>query len=219
MHDRVDLTNCDREPIHLLGRVQKFGFLLAVSPDWVISHVSENVRYFLGIGAAPLIGKPSDALLPPETIHTIRNQLQFLNPQRGVEVIYDLKLIGAEGRFDASVHRLDDTVIIEFEPATPVEGAASDMANVRNAIDRMADLPSLAAVYNHTVRFVKVITGFDRVMLYKFGADDTGEVIAEAKRHDLDPFLNLRYPASDIPKQARALYIENPDPADRRRHG
>lgn len=210
MHDRVDLTNCDREPIHLLGRVQKFGFLLAVSPDWVISHLSENVRDFLGVGAAPLIGKPSDALLPPETIHTIRNQLQFLNPQRGVEVIYDLKLIGTESRFDASVHRLDDTVIIEFEPATPVEGAASDMANVRNAIDRMADLPSLAAVYNHTVRFVKVITGFDRVMLYKFGADDTGEVIAEAKRHDLDPFLNLRYPASDIPKQARALYIENP---------
>ncbi|MGV0879290.1 HWE histidine kinase domain-containing protein [Martelella sp. FLE1502] len=210
MNDRVDLTNCDREPIHLLGRVQAFGFLVAVAPDWTISHVSENIGSFLDLTAAPLLGRQAEALLPAETIHTIRNRLQFLNPHRGVEVIYDLGIAGSESRFDASVHRFEDTIIIEFEPATPVEGAATDMANVRNAIDRMAELPSFAAVYSHTVRFVKLITGFDRVMLYKFGADDTGEVVAEAKRHDLEPFLNLRYPATDIPKQARALYVENP---------
>ncbi|WP_174804254.1 HWE histidine kinase domain-containing protein [Martelella limonii] len=210
MHNQVDLTNCDREPIHLLGRVQEFGFLVAVSQDWVISHASQNIHDFLGMDATSLIGQPSDALLPPDTIHTIRNRLQFLNPHRGVEVIYDLQLCGTEARFDASVHRFESVIILEFEPATPVEGAANDMANVRNAIDRMAELPSFAAVYNHTVRFVKVITGFDRVMLYKFGADETGEVVAEARKHDLEPFLNLRYPATDIPKQARALYIENP---------
>ncbi|MEO1990090.1 MAG: HWE histidine kinase domain-containing protein [Martelella sp.] len=210
MNDRVDLTNCDREPIHLLGRVQAFGFLVAVAPDWTISHVSENIGNFLDVAAASLLGRQAEALLPADTIHTIRNGLQFLNPNRGVEVIYDLGIAGSANRFDASVHRFNDTIIIEFEPATAVEGAATDMANVRNAIDRMAELPSFAAVYSHTVRFVKLITGFDRVMLYKFGADDTGEVVAEARKHDLEPFLNLRYPATDIPKQARALYVENP---------
>lgn len=210
MNDRVDLTNCDREPIHLLGRVQAFGFLVAVAPDWTITHVSENIGDFLGVTAGPLLGRRAEDLLPAETIHTIRNGLQFLNPHRGVEVIYDLGIAGSENRFDASVHKFANTVIIEFEPATRVDGAANDMANVRNAIDRMAELPSFTAVYNHTVRFVKLITGFDRVMLYKFGADNTGEVVAEAKRHDLEPFLNLRYPATDIPSQARALYVENP---------
>ncbi|AJY48422.1 HWE histidine kinase domain-containing protein [Martelella endophytica] len=210
MHERVDLTNCDREPIHLLGRVQDFGFLIGVDRDWVITHVSENAKDFIGRAPDDLLGRPVGELLPDDTLHSIRNRLQFLSPHRGVEVVYDVLIEGSDRHFDASVHALDAHTILEFEVASPLEGAATDIANVRNAIDRMAELPNLEDVFSQTARFVKLITGFDRVMLYRFDSDGSGEVVAEAKQSELEAFLNLRYPASDIPRQARALYVENP---------
>jgi light-regulated signal transduction histidine kinase (bacteriophytochrome) len=208
--DEVDLSNCDREPIHLLGKVQSFGFLLAVTPEWIVSHASENAGAFLGAGAESMLGRPARDFIPSAGIHQIRNRLQFIRPHKGVEVAYGLELIGTEQRFDVSVHHIDSNIIMEFEPASSLDGAANDTANVRIAVDRMADLPDLQAVYSHTVRFIRSITGFDRVMFYKFAPDGSGQVVAEARNSAMTPFLNLRYPASDIPKQARALYLENP---------
>ncbi|MEO9529790.1 HWE histidine kinase domain-containing protein [Roseibium sp.] len=208
--DKVDLTNCDREPIHLLGKVQSFGFLLAVTPDWIVSHVSENISDFLPVEPAAVLGRPVLEFVPADSIHEIRNRLQFLQPHKGVEVAYGLKLAATDRRFDVSVHFIESNVIMEFEPAASLEGAANDTVNVRIAVDRMADLPDIDAIQSHTARFIKSITGFDRTMFYKFAPDGCGEVVAEAKQSDMTPFLNLRYPATDIPKQARALYIENP---------
>lgn len=208
--EKVDLTNCDREPIHLLGKVQPFGFLIAVTQDWIISHVSQNVSDYLSVDPQEMLGRPALDYLPAESIHAIRNRLQFVLPRRGVEVIYDLKAEGTERRFDVSVHFIDTTIVMDFEPSASLNGETNDTANVRNAIDRMADLPSVEAIYSQAVRFVKMVTGFDRVMLYKFALDGSGEVVAEAKRYGMTSFLNLRYPATDIPKQARALYLENP---------
>ncbi|TYC53402.1 GAF domain-containing protein [Rhodobacterales bacterium] len=208
--EQVDLTNCDREPIHLLGKIQSFGFLVAVTPDWFISHVSDNVSGFLPFAPEEMLGKHSLDFIPAQSVHAIRNRLQFLQPRRGVEVLYDLKLEGVDDHFDVSIHALETNIILEFEPARSLEGESNDTANVRNAIDRMAELPDVNSIYSQAVRFIKMITGFDRVMLYKFATDGSGEVVAEAKRHGMEPFLNLRYPATDIPKQARALYLENP---------
>ncbi|MGR6429354.1 HWE histidine kinase domain-containing protein [Rhizobium sp. PAMB 3174] len=210
MSEHIDLANCDAEPIHLLGRVQSFGFLVALLPDWTISHVSENVRDFLPMDAQSLMEQPATQLLSAETIHAIRNRLQFLRPKKGVEVVYNVALEGVEDRFDVSLHIGEGRVILEFEKAGALEGVALDVANVRNAIDQLAEVPSLHAACSQAVRFVKMMTGFDRVMLYKFLDDGSGEVMAEARRYDMGTFLNLRYPATDIPRQARALYVENP---------
>lgn len=210
MSEHIDLASCDVEPIHLLGKVQSFGFLVALLPDWTISHVSENVRDFLPVDAQSLMEQPASVLLTPDTTHSIRNRLQFLRPKRGVEVVYDVALEGVDERFDVSLHIGEGRVILEFERAGALEGVALDVANVRNAIDQLAEVPSLHAACSQAVRFVKMMTGFDRVMLYKFLDDGSGEVMAEARRYDMGTFLNLRYPATDIPKQARALYIENP---------
>ncbi|MEE4012710.1 HWE histidine kinase domain-containing protein [Roseibium sp. FZY0029] len=208
--EQVDLTNCDREPIHLLGKVQSFGFLIATTPDWIISHVSRNVSQYLSVTAEEMLGKRALDFIPAESIHAIRNRLQFVHPRRGVEVVYELKLEGTDRSFDVSIHSLETNIVMEFEPAGVREGETNDTANVRNAIDRMADLPQVEAIYSQAVRFIKMVTGFDRVMLYKFATDGSGEVVAEAKKYGMAPFLNLRYPATDIPRQARALYLENP---------
>lgn len=208
--EEFDLTNCDREPIHLLGKTQSFGCLLAVDNDWRITHVSANSAAYLGRAPEDLFGLLLYELLSPESVHAIRNRLQFLRPRRGVEVVYDLSVNSVDRHFDVSVHCLDTQVFLEFEPAVTLDGASQDTANVRNAIDRMAELPSVEAIYRQSVRFIKAMTGFDRVMLYKFAQDGSGQVVAEAKNGNMEPFLNLRYPASDIPKQARLLYLENP---------
>ena len=210
MAHHVDLTNCDAEPIHLLGRVQKFGYLLAVDKEWTISWVSENIAEITGVAALDLLGQPADVLLEREAIHAIRNRLQFLRPKRGVEVIYGVELKSTQSAFDVSVHISDGQIVMEFEPADMLDSMSNDVTNVRTAIDQISDLPSLTAVYRHTVRFVRMVLGFDRVMLYQFQHDASGQVVAESVRYGKDPFLNLRYPASDIPKQARALYVENP---------
>jgi light-regulated signal transduction histidine kinase (bacteriophytochrome)/CheY-like chemotaxis protein len=208
--EKPDLTNCDREPIHLLGKVQSFGFLLAVTPDWIISHVSENLDEFLPWPTTDLLGRPAATIIPAATIHAIRNRLQFLQPFKGAETVYGVSFTGFERKFDVSIHVSGRNIVLEFETATAIDGAINDAANVRLAIERMGGLSRLDDMYAHATRFVKALTGFDRVMFYRFEADNSGKVVAETKNAGMTPYLNLRYPASDIPKQARALYLENP---------
>ncbi|MGO7208055.1 hypothetical protein ACCT30_44450, partial [Rhizobium ruizarguesonis] len=77
-HEPVDLTNCDREPIHQLGSVQPFGFLLAVSSDWIVTRASANLAEFLGVAQADALGRPVISLITPEALHAIRNKLTTL---------------------------------------------------------------------------------------------------------------------------------------------
>nr|WP_319515194.1 HWE histidine kinase domain-containing protein [uncultured Cohaesibacter sp.] len=210
MSNDVDLTNCDREPIHLLGRVQKFGFLIATDRNWIVTHVSDNVGTFCDLVPTDLIGEPASRLLPPDSVHAIRNRIQLLRPHSTVELVYDVAIQGRSDHFDVSVHFMNGSIVMEFEPAGSQSGLSTDVANVRSAINRMSELSELKALYSHAVRFINAITGFDRVMLYKFHPDDSGEVVAEVRRTNMESFLQLRYPASDIPKQARLLYLKNP---------
>lgn len=210
MAHEVDLTSCDAEPIHLLGRVQKFGYLLAVDNEWIISWASDNIHEISQVTAGSLLGQSAEVMLPREAIHAIRNRLQFLRPRRGVEVVYGIQLKTTDRLLDVSVHISGGHIVMEFEPADALASTPNDIANVRTAIDQISELPSMAAVYKQTVRFIRMVLGFDRVMLYQFQHDGSGEVVAEAVKHGKEPFLGLRYPASDIPKQARALYVENP---------
>lgn len=71
----VDLTSCDREPIHVLGTVQPFGFLLAVSSDWILVRASANAQEWLGRPAEDLLGLPLDAIVDREAIHLLRGHL------------------------------------------------------------------------------------------------------------------------------------------------
>ncbi len=115
MAHEVDLTSCDAEPIHLLGRVQKFGYLLAVDNEWIISWASENIDEIASDSAVNLLGQSAEVILPREAIHSIRNRLQFLRPRRGVEVVYGLELKSTDKLFDVSVHISDGHIVMEFE--------------------------------------------------------------------------------------------------------
>lgn len=204
----VDLASCDREPIHLLGRIQPFGFLLAVSMDWMIQHVSANIGDYLGCDAAALPGEHLSAVLPASALHSIRGRLQVLAFNDGTERLFGCDLLGNNRRFDVAVHVAGASIVIEAEPSGQ-DQAVNPGALVKSMIARVQKTPTLEALYRECVRQLRGITGFDRVMLYRFGETGAGTVIAESVKSGVDAFLGLHYPASDIPVQARALYVRN----------
>lgn len=203
----VDLSNCDREPIHVLGTVQPFGFLISLTADWLVSRVSANSAQFIGLTPDDMLGKPIAALLDGEAIHALRNRITLLRGPDSVERLFSMPLIAGGPPFDVAVHFSGQLVVVEAEPASHDEMEAS--STVRSMVARLAQAEGMTAFLRDGARQVRALTGFDRVMVYRFADGGDGEVVAEALKPGIDSFFGLHYPASDIPAQARALYLRN----------
>ena len=202
----VDLTSCDREPIHYINSVQPIGFLIALTGELVILRVSANAADHLGLPIEALLGAPLNTVVRREIVHSIRNRLSLLSSPDAVEQIFAANLRDGSGCYDLAVHRTGETIIIEAEPHIPA-GDLNAGAMVRSMLARVQGQASLV---REAARLVQALTGFDRVMIYRFHPDGSGEVIAERVRSGLEPFLGLHFPAGDIPQQARALMVRNP---------
>lgn len=203
----VDLTNCDREPIHILGAIQPVGFLIALTADWLIARVSENIGDFLGQQPDELFGRPIAEVLSPRVVHDLRNRVSMLRGADAVERLFGCRLTEAEQAYDIAVHLSDGQVVIEAEPGTGEHGDATGM--VRSMIARLDQAADFTTFFKEGARQVRGLIGFDRVMVYRFTHDGAGEVVAEAVKAGIGKFMGLRYPASDIPAQARELYRRN----------
>ncbi|MBY3342332.1 HWE histidine kinase domain-containing protein [Rhizobium laguerreae] len=207
-HEPVDLTNCDREPIHQLGSVQPFGFLLAISSDWIVMHASANLVEFLGVAQSDAIGRPVVSLITSEALHAIRNKLTTLRGPDIVERIFGIALMFDHNKFDIALHLNEGQVIIEGERCQDDRRDVASLS-MRSMISRLDHTETLEAFFREGARQARALTGFDRVMVYRFDEGGSGEVVAEAARAGIGSFLGLHYPASDIPVQARALYLRN----------
>ncbi len=204
----VDLTNCDREPIHQLGAIQPFGFLLSLSTDWLVRRASANVEAFFGIQAAEMLGGSAIDLLGGHAVHTLRNRLAVLRGSDDVERVFGLEVANGR-RFDFALHMLGDAIVLEGEDST--DDANTDAGSaIRAMMARLDATEDRQTFYREGARQIRALTGFDRVMVYRFDPDGSGVVVAEVARAGIGSFLELRYPASDIPQQARALYIRTP---------
>src|SRR5918993_3188633 len=200
----VDLTDCDREPIHIPGTIQPFGVLLVLAePSLTVTQVSDNVGDHLTIGVDDVLGQPLATLLDPASVAAVSEAL-------GEERWHDRNplQIGAHGkRFDGIVHRHEGAAILELEPNP---GPPLAMPHpFRAALIRLQRVVTCAELGEVVVEQIRRVTGFERVLFYRFHEDDHGSVDAEATAPGLEPYLGLHYPASDIPAQARALYRRN----------
>ncbi len=203
----VDLTNCDREPIHILGAIQPIGFLLALTADWMVARASANIADFLGEDADALIGRPLSEIFSAEAVHTLRNRTTLLRGPDAIERVFGAELVEGRGRFDVAVHLSGSHVVIEAERSSGEMGDVTGM--VRSMIARLDQCADLPTFFREGARQVRALIGFDRVMVYRFATDGSGEVVAEACKPGIGRFLGLHYPASDIPAQARVLYTRN----------
>lgn len=203
----VDLTNCDREPIHLLGAIQPNGFLLALTIDWNVARASLNVADFLGGMNDSLIGRPLDDIFLPKAVHDLRNRLATLRGPNAVDKIFDLTLSERAGAFDVAMHISGGQIVIEAQPAAVRQGDTTSM--VQAMLARLDQKAKTSAFFDEGARQVRGLTGFDRVMVYRFSDDGSGEVVAESCKPGIGSFKGLHYPSTDIPAQARELYKRN----------
>ena len=197
------LARCADEPIAVPGAVQPHGALLAVTePDLTVVLASANAAGLLG---QEMAGRTLDALLAPADLDRLRTglagDLAELNPLR-------VRVAGSE--VDLVVHRSDGLLVTEWEPVLGAEQAGAVWhRRLPSVLQRLSAAGTLEELGTVLARDVRSVTGFDRVMVYRFDAEWNGEVVAEDRRPDLDPFLGLHFPAGDIPAQARALYTTN----------
>jgi light-regulated signal transduction histidine kinase (bacteriophytochrome) len=205
----VDLSECDREPIHVPGAIQPQGVLLAVSPeDLSVVQLSDNTQQVLGVRPQELLGQRLDAVFDPECMQMLREALL----QRSFKQLSPLPLRVRGVDFDGILHASDGVFVLELEPLSlaACQDRFSDVpTEVREAVARMRATHSLEELWYAAAQEVKRITGYDRVMVYRFTPEGHGTVVAEARHEGLEPFLGLHYPASDIPQQARRLYVLN----------
>ncbi|MFC0678165.1 EAL domain-containing protein [Lysobacter korlensis] len=200
--ERERLEECSREPIRTPGSIQPHGVLLTVDPDGAeILQASSSSAEVLGVEAAALIGRPLADLLEPEA------HQRFESLRDGDRAIANPLTVQMHGRpFDVIVHPVDGTVAVEFEPVLPL-GADPSTAAIYGAIQRLSAADSIDRLREETARELRMLTGFDRVMVYAFHPDGHGEVVAEERAEEMEPYLGLHFPASDIPAQARQLYL------------
>lgn len=204
----VDLTNCDREPIHLLGKIQGFGALIAVNSDWLVVHHSENLASILNADFAVEIGAPLRESIGNRALDTLKAAAAKLQDDFQVERIFGLDLTGEGHEFDIAVHCSGKLLVFEFEPHD-AQGFTSHLGTLRPLMAELERCETAETLCDKAAVKMKQLLGFDRVMVYRFHPDLSGEVMSEAREDHLESFHGLRYPKTDIPAQARELYKRN----------
>jgi PAS domain S-box-containing protein len=212
---QADLSNCEREQIHLPGSIQPHGLLLTVERAGpsrrVITRVSANALSLLGVPAAELLGAPL-ARLGGQLDGWLDRSEPELTEHDALAFEAELSVPAAPGtrRFCGLAHRSPNgEIVLELEPpvaeAAPIDVEAALLA----AMPNLANAVNLAALADAVVDVLRTITGYDRVMVYRFDPEGHGKIIAEARDARLESLLGHHYPASDIPQRARELYLRN----------
>ncbi len=199
------LNNCEREQIHLPGSIQPHGCLLVLSPaDLRVLQASSNAAEFLqndkvGVGASL---QQLDPALAAAVNNLLGSDLLLKAPQ-----ILQQEFGDGKTSYDIAVHApAEEGVILEFELA----GSDGDLAGfVERSIQTIVSTLTLGDLYVDAVGIFRDLTGYDRVMLYRFDDEGHGKVIAERCSQGLEPYLGNHYPATDIPQIARRLYETN----------
>jgi chemotaxis family two-component system sensor kinase Cph1 len=208
----VDLSNCERELIHIPGQIQSHGFLIVVDDEYIIRFFSDNISKFIPAIKQDIFGEPLHYLerllgTPIQTDFIV----QLLNIGRANKNFdqtnpFQLDIFGTS--FYLIISAAGNYFSLEFESV--LSDLSVDVHKmIGYSITQMLADKKLLQLLNNSATQVKNIINYDRVMIYRFAEDGHGEVVAEAKNDMVESWLGLHYPASDIPKQARELYKLN----------
>jgi two-component system, chemotaxis family, sensor kinase Cph1 len=210
MRHGVTITNCDTEPVETPGCVQIHGALLVLrQADLTISQASENTGAVLGHATANLLGKSVATVFGSDATSRLRAFLAAERTENDPLHAFTIAATGDRPALDVTIHTVVGFVVAEFEVAlAAVDGHPDYYAVLKKSVARLHAADTLTVFCHAVTEEIREMTGFDRVMVYKFHADHSGEVVAESKREDLPPWLGLHYPAEDIPKPARDIFTK-----------
>ena len=210
----VSLSSCDEEPVQTPGCIQAHGLLLALRPaDLIVTQVSENCQRWTGLRVDELLGQPVALCIGAAAGERVAALLLSEALEGNPCYVLTSRLPGADAAaapMDLTVHLADGVLLLEMEPSgrlAPADGPDGGyFSMLRKTVGRLKSTRSLAGFCAVVARETRSITGLDRAMVYRFHADDSGEVLADAHRDGLPSWLGLRYPAADIPLPAREIF-------------
>lgn len=219
--ESIDPGVCEREPIHVPGAIQPYAVMLVCDPQTLfVQACSDNVANALGEAEpAGVIGLPLDAVLPADLVRDLRNALaagELDEPKDPLRRTVRLgsKVDGGDAApFAAAVHLYDGRLMVELERVAehPEDFGAATPLQAQRAVARLRAAPALTEAAAVAAREIRAMTGFERVLIYRFDTDWNGEAVAENRAEGWEQsLLGLRFPASDIPAQARTLYTRSP---------
>ncbi|KAK3022474.1 hypothetical protein RJ639_046349 [Escallonia herrerae] len=196
----------DEQNLTILAYSENALEMLELAPHAVPS-IEQQEALTIGMDVRALFRSSSAAALQKAANYA---EVNLLNP-----ILVHCKNSGKP--FYAILHRVDVGLVIDLEPVNPADvpvtaaGALKSYKLAAKAISRLQSLPSgnISMLCDVLVQEVTDLTGYDRVMVYKFHEDEHGEVVAECRKPDLEPYLGLHYPATDIPQASRFLFMKN----------
>lgn len=202
----LDLSTCDKEPIRTPGSIQPHGFLLTLAPDLAVLQASANLGDWTGVAAGDAVGQPLADVIGAAAAQRIAPELAA---DLGPRPYYVGTITTANGHhFDVLAHKWDGVTIAEFEAVDRAE--AADFRHLYPLIGdfllKVNDATGIEALASLACQHIRSVTGFGRVLVYRFDADGHGHVMAEARDERCRSYMGQHFPASDIPAQARELY-------------
>ncbi len=203
----------DQESIHTPGSIQPHGLLFVLSElDFRITQVSLNAIAILGIAPENLIDRPLENFIDRDRIAEIRDCLDPASEQTNPLNLSVTLNDGSTRFFNGIVHRaISGEIVLELEAiaATARRDFTQSYRNIKDTLAKIQVTKTLPELCDLIAKEVRQLTGFDRVMVYRFNQEGDGTVIAEDKQADLETFLGLYYPDTDIPQRAKHLYLLN----------
>ena len=204
----ADLEACAREPIHIPGSIQPHGYLFVLNEaDLKVVAASRNAATALSVSPSALIGRPIADLLVSATSASLDAALRAPHDETAIRV--RLRRSTQSVEWEGLIHRIEGLILLELTPGIPADRAGALFRQVWFAIERIRASGSTESACEALAVEIRRLTGFDRVMVYRFDSDWNGEVVAEDKSADVQSYRGHTFPAADIPAQARALYTRN----------
>ena len=200
----VNITNCDREPIHIIEQAQQHGVILIIDyKNNKILQASNNCSNLLNLAVEQIVGKPLENVFPKAISETIFNKIE------NQESLYPHELSFKNQKFLAIPHLTENQeLIIDIEPFGETINPILFQEELTKILKEIKDTDPVKVMCHQAVSLIKDLYDYDRVMMYRFDEEWNGEVIAEIKEEKLESWLGLHYPATDIPKPARQIFLK-----------
>ncbi|APU66774.1 ATP-binding protein [Christiangramia flava] len=202
--EEVDLSSCEKEPIHIIGKTQSHGVLVASDKEtFRITQIGKNAGEIFGISHSELLGKQLEELVGSEYGQFLRNLVDE-------DELLEVREISIhDSSFVAIPHISGESLVVDFEPVGKSANSFNFQAQLTKILNNLNASETSLELCEDVARITKNIFGYDRVMVYRFDEEWNGQVVAEEREEHLESWLGLHYPASDIPKQARELFFKN----------
>jgi two-component system, chemotaxis family, sensor kinase Cph1 len=209
-----DSALCGSIPLHLVNLIQPHGLLLVLEKQSLrLVQVSENLEQFLGIPVNEILGNPIADYLVPGQFEVLQAKFEAQNSRNKIPFHLTLKGASKDIHFIAQVYQKPEYILLELEENVQPVGHDSFMAlyqEIKHITSLFKQSRSTQEIAQIVTEEIKRLTGFDRVLAYQFDPNWNGIVIGQSKEEDMDDYMDLRFPASDVPKQARDLYFNTP---------